>query len=197
MIDQTRHGALDYGTLDNSSLHGVNEVAGFGLTSLSLQLSSTAPYRRAPRPSTAPESFNAVLGLVQVDKKAAKKFAAMPRSQNPAAVTSGPKFFDLSIMRNSSLAQSAENVSRLATRHQHANLEEASEAADALPRTSFSSIETSSALSGESEIPCLSNAETESHLKETPIAPYHDCMESQPCSMIVDGLQVSNQVCIV
>jgi hypothetical protein len=207
MIDQTRHGALDYGTLDNSSLHGVNEVAGFGLSSLSLQLSSTAPYRRAPRPSTAPESFNAVLGLVQVDKKAAKKSAAIPRSQNHPAVSSGPKFFDFSIMRNSSLAQSAENVSRVATRNQHANLEEASEATVALPRMSFSSprasIETSSALSGESEIPCLSNAENVSQVKETSIAPYHDSMESEvrdsfeSCSMIVDGLQISNQVSIV
>jgi hypothetical protein len=155
----------------------------------------TAPYRRAPRPSTAPESFNVVLGLVQVDKKAAKKTAAMPRSQNPAALTSGPKFFDFSIMRYSSLAESAESLARVVTRYQLANLEEVSVARASLPRTS-SSLEKSLALpqfeseSGECDIPCFSNADTESQ----------DCLVSEvrassnPCSMIVDVPQVSDQV---
>jgi hypothetical protein len=140
------------------------------------------------------------LGLVQVDKKAAKKTAAMPRSQNPAADNSGPKFFDFSIMRNSSLAQSAENVARVATRHQDANIEEASEATATLPLTSFSSVATSSALSRECDVPCLSNAETESQLKETSIGAHHDFMESeardssQPRSMIAEVPQISNQV---
>jgi len=153
MIDQTRHGAVDYGTLDNSSLHGVNEIAGFGRMSLPLQISSVAPYRRAPRPSTAPESFNIVLGLVQVDKKAAKKTAAMPQLQNPASLATGPKFYDCSIMRHSSLSESAETVSRvIATRNQDK---------ESTPTSlSWMSSENGSCSSEKRDSQCLTNVET-------------------------------------
>ncbi len=114
LVDQVRHGALDYGTLDNTSLHGVNEMAGFGVEA-SLQIFSTAPFARGPRPPRAPDSFRVALGLSHLDKKAAKKAAAQPVAKTTSDSAKGPKFFHSTVMRNSQLAPFTERLFREAS----------------------------------------------------------------------------------